>query len=140
VDDGLPPEIHETSLDRRAIELALQGLDGVVNDRRFGTANGLSVEGAREPIFNAPGVHVWGKTGTATAPPLIPKNAPRDSEGNPIPARKGDHAWVTVLVGREGDRPRYAISVMMEYAGSGGKVSGPLANQIIHALIAEGYL
>ena len=45
-----------------------------------------------------------------------------------------------ILVGREGDRPRYVISVVIDYGGSGGKVSGPIANQIIHALIAEGYL
>ncbi len=140
IDDGLAPEITETSFDRRGIELALKGLDGVVNDTSFGTAHGLTIEGKRERIFNAPGVHVWGKTGTATAPPLIPSDAPLDSEGDPIPARQGDHAWVTVLVGPEGDRPRYAISVIMEYAGSGGRVSGPLANQIIHALIEEGYL
>jgi penicillin-binding protein 2 len=37
-------------------------------------------------------------------------------------------------------RPRYVISVIMEYAGSGGRVSGPIVNQIIHALRAEGYL
>jgi hypothetical protein len=35
---------------------------------------------------------------------------------------------------------KYAIAVVMDYAGSGGKVSGPICNQIIHALIAEGYL
>jgi penicillin-binding protein 2 len=29
---------------------------------------------------------------------------------------------------------------MVEYGGSGGKVSGPIANQVIYALIAEGYL
>ena len=34
--------------------VALQGRDGVVNDRSFGTANGLTIEGKREPIFNAP--------------------------------------------------------------------------------------
>ena len=43
-----------------------------------------------------------------------------------------------MLAGR--DRPRYAIAVVIDYGGSGGKVSGPIANQIIHALIAEGYL
>jgi penicillin-binding protein 2 len=46
-----------------------------------------------------------------------------------------------VLVGNTAEaRPRYAISVMMEYAGSGGKVSGPIVNQIIAALKGEGYL
>jgi cell division protein FtsI/penicillin-binding protein 2 len=83
---------------------------------------------------------VWGKTGTADASPLV--HDPDGPEG-PQPRRKvrdGDHSWFVVLVGREGGPPRYAIAVLMEYAGSGGKVSGPICNQIIHALIAEGYL
>ena len=55
-------------------------------------------------------------------------------------ARSGDHSWFVVLVGPAGQGPKYAIAVVMEYAGSGGKVSGPICNQIIHALRAEGYL
>ena len=31
-------------------------------------------------------------------------------------------------------------AVMAEYGGSGGRVSGPVANQIVHALADEGYL
>lgn len=55
--------------------------------------------------------------------------------------RWGDHSWFVVLVGHEDDqRPLYAIAVMMEYAGSGGKVSGPIVAQIIRALQTEGYL
>ena len=54
--------------------------------------------------------------------------------------RTNDHSWFAALVAPEGDRPRYAICVLMEHAGSGGRVSGPVTNQIIHALIAEGYL
>jgi cell division protein FtsI/penicillin-binding protein 2 len=55
--------------------------------------------------------------------------------------RWGDHSWFVVLVGpKTENRPKYAIAVMMEYAGSGGKVSGPIVNQIILALKAEGYL
>lgn len=141
IDDGSPPVIRETDFDRRSIQAALDGLDGVVNNSSYGTAHSLTTETGRERIFNAPGVRVWGKTGTATAPPIMSED-PDGDEGpaKPIALREGDHAWVTVLVGPEGDRPRYAISVIMEYAGSGGRVSGPLANQIIHALIAEGYL
>ena len=54
--------------------------------------------------------------------------------------REGDHSWFVILVGEEGRRPEYAVSVVMEYAGSGGRVSGPIANQIVRALKAEGYL
>ena len=32
------------------------------------------------------------------------------------------------------------MAVLLEHGGSGGKSAGPIANQVIHALIAEGYL
>ncbi len=155
------PEPRDLRLDSRAVAAAIEGLRRSVNEQA-GTGHHLTFAGGvREPIFNAPGVEVWGKTGTAQAPniyasaaptsePPDEKPTPSDSDGeNPTPPararrgdllREGDHSWFVVLVGPEGDRPRFAISVMMEYAGSGGKVSGPVCNQIIHALIAEGYL
>ena len=54
------------------------------------------------------------------------------------PSSVGDHSWFVVLAGT--DRPKYAISVIIEYGGSGAKVSGPIANQVVHALQDEGYL
>ncbi len=155
------PEPVNLNLDPRALEQALEGLKASANDER-GTGHHLSLEGGvREPHFNAKGVQIWGKTGTATAPTIyVSQGDPlydrafdpltlgmqaddltiRAPEGKRI-LRWGDHSWFVTLVGRAGEnRPRYAISVMMEYAGSGGKVSGPIMNQIIHALIAEGYL
>lgn len=140
IDDGRPPEIHETSLDRRAIAATLEGLHRVVSDASNGTAHHLTLETGREPIFNVPGVTVWGKSSTAQAPPIFPEEPALDAEGKPIPVRSGDHAWFTALAGREGDRPRFAVSVIVEYGGSGGRVAGPIVNQIIHALVAEGYL
>ena len=140
INDGLGPQVHETSFDRRGIQLALAGIDGVVNDRAHGTAEHLTLETGREPLFNTPGVHVWGKSGPAQAEPLTLKGPPLDENGQEIPIRWGEHAWFTALVGREGDRPRYAISVIMEHAGSGGRASGTIVNQIIRALVDEGYL
>ena len=140
INDGSPARIREHSFDRRAIAAALEGLDGVVNNKDFGTAEHITINGRREPIFNTPGMHVWGKSGTAQAPAIYLDPAPLDDAGNRIPIRHGEHAWFNILVGREGDRPRFAISVIMEYGGSGGRVSGPIANQIVRALIAEGYL
>lgn len=120
-----------------AVDEAMRGLALAVTDSR-GTGHHLVIDGVREPIFNAPGVSIWGKTGTAAARRAV--SGP-DGEGPDGPLVVDmDHSWFVVLVGRQGDRPRYALSVVMEYAGSGGKVSGPIVNQIIHALIAEGYL
>ena len=132
----------DLGLNRRSVAEALEGLSLSVNHLN-GTghhltyaANGIS---RREPIFNMPGVDVWGKTGTATAPDV---RWDPDGDG-PMPAeivRTGDHSWFVVLVGPKGQGPRYAIAVVMDYAGSGGRVSGPITNQILWALRAEGYL
>ncbi|MCB9844622.1 MAG: hypothetical protein H6811_01350 [Phycisphaeraceae bacterium] len=123
-------------------EAVLDGLAGVVRDPRNGTAHHITFpdDGRREPIFNVPErISLWGKTGTATAPLQFDDandNGRRDAAERII--RQGDHSWFVLLAGV--DRPQYAIAVLMEYAGSGARVSGPIANQIVHALIAEGYL
>lgn len=139
VRDGAPPTVEDVGLDPRGVDDALQGLFEVVNNARFGTGQHLTIQGVAEPIFNAPGIAVWGKTGTATAPDI---RVDPDDDG-PLPERvvySGDHSWFVVLAGDRGGRARYVIAVVMDYAGSGGRVSGPIANQIIHALVAEGYL
>lgn len=122
----------------RAVEEALGGLaDGV--RETYGTAHHIIVNGAREDTFNVPGARVLAKTGTAQANPF--KGDDPDGDG-PLeaPTFKLDHAWCVALVGDEGGPPRYAIAVVTEYGGSGGKVSGPVANQIVQALVEEGYL
>jgi cell division protein FtsI/penicillin-binding protein 2 len=143
-----------------ALAEAYLGLEASVSGKR-GTGNGIQVEpapGPKESFFNAPNVVVWGKTGTATAPDLKVKEAVNEvdgEDGNEVGGRRGetarvvrsgDHSWFVVLAGPKvggagsGVKMKYAIAVVMDYAGSGGKVSGPICNQIIHALIAEGYL
>jgi penicillin-binding protein 2 len=133
-----PPEGADLKLDPRVVDEAMEGLRLSVEDSE-GTGHHITMPGGhRENIFNAPGVRVWGKTGTAAASPII---GDPDGETGPEPRQvlaAGDHSWFVVLVGR--DRPRYVISVVTDFGGSGGKVSGPICNQIIHALIAEGYL
>lgn len=119
-----------------AVSEALQGLWFVINDPA-GSGHHLGGVLEREPIFTVPNVKIWGKTGTATAPDL---RIDPDGDG-PFPpqvVRSGDHSWFVVLAGR--DRPQYAISVVIEYGGSGGKVSGPIANQIVKALVDEGLM
>lgn len=136
--DGSPPDVDEFTIDARVLDEALRGLHDAVTDRE-GTGSTISVPSGREPIFNVPGVSVAGKTGTATAPPLL---FDPDGEG-PEPrrvVRTGDHSWFVVLAGPEGGQHEYAVAVIIEYGGSGGRVAGPVTNQVLHALVAEGYL
>lgn len=159
IDSGALPETTDLHLDPRALKQGMEGLWKSVNEHD-GTGNHVQFpDGSTVDHFNAPTVQVWGKTGTAEAPSITVKPGdPLYDQGVEVyvedrgvrklkfppgvkALRQGDHSWFVVLVGHSGeDRPKYAISVMMEYAGSGGKVSGPIVNQIIHALIKEGYL
>ncbi len=136
----LVPKGEDLHLDPRGVAMALDGLDLVVNDPR-GTANHLPMLGD-EKIFTLPGVHVIGKSGTATAAPLrIDSNHDgRITQADQI-VRTGDHAWFIGMVRRDdAPRPQYVVAVVMEYGGSGGAVAAPIANQILYAMRAEGYL
>ncbi|HVZ93732.1 MAG TPA: penicillin-binding transpeptidase domain-containing protein, partial [Phycisphaerales bacterium] len=137
------PATRRLTLDPRAVDAGLEGLRRAVNDTEIGTGEHLSyttaMGGGKEKIFTAPGVSVWGKTGTAEAPDIVAD--PDGPEGQPPSTmRSGDHSWFVILVGPEHGPARYAVAVIMEYAGSGARVSGPIANQVIMALKAEGYL
>jgi penicillin-binding protein 2 len=86
-------------------------------------------EGLREVVANPRGtgravrlkeISIAGKTGTA------------EVSGRP------DHAWFAGYV--PADNPRYAFAVVLEHAGSGGKVAGPVARKLVEAMLAEGLL
>lgn len=146
VRDGRAPMVRDIGLPSWAVRDALEGLHQVVTNVSFGTGRAITYHDMgpqKVPIFNAPGIKVWGKTGTATAPALLFDPDKTEDDNGPQPpriVRQGDHSWYVTLVAPQGEGPQYAIAVIVEYAGSGGRVSGPINNQIIHALIEEGYL
>lgn len=140
VSDGPAPSPTDLGLESGAVGDALEGLRLAV-EGEHATGRVIPFEGGvDEAIFNTPGVRVVGKTGTADAPDTrIDPDGP-DGPKPAMIARAGDHSWFVILVGPTGERPRYAVSVVMDYAGSGAKVSGPICNQIVRALVDEGYL
>ena len=156
---GLPRQAYHTGVTPEAVAEALSGMwksanEGAVHpggrDVVAGTTyrlawNDGSGNGTRrEPIFNTPGVRVWGKSGTAQASPL--REAFDDDGDGRIDrrgeiVRSGNHAWTVVLAGPEGlGRPTLSVVVLVEYGGSGGKAAAPIVNQILRAAKAEGYL
>ncbi len=128
----------DLGLNQTAVQKALEGLRQAVSET-YGTGNHVTLEdGRQEPISSVPGVRLWAKSGTAQAPPLKVDN---DKDGTSDATVKTDHAWFVGLAGNESDRqPRYAIAVLIEYGGSGGKTAGPVAAEIIRSLVREGYL
>lgn len=142
-----PQQRTELGISAAAIRKALAGLHGSANEKR-GTTFETTMEmpdGTRrtDRIFNVAedvdkgggGISIWAKSGTADAPPF--KADPRDQGADDT--FDGDHAWCVFLAG-VGQTPKYAVSVVVEHGGSGGRVAGPVANQVVWALIAEGYL
>lgn len=120
-----------------AIDAALKGLRGSVNED-YGTGHHITLEGGRrERLFDFDDLEVWGKTGTATAPLLALDG---DQDGTPETRVRTDHAWFVGLVGEKGGAPRFAVAVLLENGGSGGKVAGPMGAAVIRAIAAEGYL
>ena len=140
-DAALPPDRRTGSLSipAEARRRALEGLRQAV-ESSHGTGHHVRYgDGTREAIFDLPGVRVMGKTGTAQAPPLV---WDEDGDGRRERSIRGlDHAWFVGLAGdRDDEAPRYAVAVLVEYGGSGGKTAGPVAEQVVQALLDEGYL
>jgi penicillin-binding protein 2 len=124
------PMREDLGIPRGAIDAALRGLRASVREN-YGTGHHITLEGGdREELFAIDGLEIWGKTGTATAPKLKVGDAMVQT----------DHAWFVGLVGEAGSAPRYAIAVVLDHGGSGGKVAGPMAAAAMRALAAEGYL
>ena len=142
-----------------AVDRALRGMDRSANyrgtdGRNRGTTYWIGfADGSHERVFNTPHVQVLAKSGTAQPMPLRRTFAggetkrdgttarPGDYDPDGVILREGYHAWVIALVQPEGEpRPTHAIACVVEYGGSGGRTAGPIVNQIIRALAAEGYL
>lgn len=114
---------------------------------RQGTTHHLShpvvAEVNGKPIFNVTGVRVMAKSGTADPGKYrwIDYNRDGELQEDEIERSLRDHAWVVALVQPDGaSQPTHAIAVVVEYAGSGGQIAGPIVNQIVHALQRHEYL
>jgi len=135
--DDQSPVVRDLGISSSAVAEVLGGLRDAVTNPEYGSAYEFRYpDGTRERMFDIQGIAFFGKTGTAQAPDITEET----ETGEKVVIRSGDHSWFVILAGPEGKRPLYAVSVVMEYAGSGGRVSGPIANQIVRALVAEGYL
>ena len=97
----------------------LQGMRGAVHSED-GTARGLG------PGFEAIGVEVAGKTGTAQ----VVRLSRATKEGKEQNERLKDHSLFIGFAPFED--PQIAVAVVIENAGSGSAVAAPLAGRIMH--------
>lgn len=88
-----------------------EGLERVVADRR----------GTGYKTVRLEEISIAGKTGTAE-----------------VGAGRPDHAWFAGYV--PADQPRFAFAVVLEYAGPGGREAGPVARQLVQAMLKHGLL
>ena len=109
-----------------AVETALAGMRESV---RSGTASEMRLAGRqRESLMDLSDIPggsptVWAKTGTAQI------------------TNGASHGWYAGLVAPSGsETPRYAFAVIIEHGNSGAPSAGPVANQLLRQLAAEGYL
>ncbi|MEE2819931.1 MAG: penicillin-binding transpeptidase domain-containing protein [Planctomycetota bacterium] len=123
----------DLQLSKESVDIALLGLQDSIQ-KRHGTGSLLRHSASSEErIFTIDGVKLWGKTGTAEAPPFY-------IEGFDNPIVGLDHSWFLVMAApAEHDRPSIVVAVLVENGGSGGRVAGPIANQVLYALQREGY-
>jgi penicillin-binding protein 2 len=100
-----------TASERTSLAWVRRGLEAVV----------AHPQGTGYKSVRTPEVRIAGKTGTA------------ETGGH-----RPDHAWFAGYV--PADRPRVAFVVMLEHAGSGGQVAGPVAREFVHAMLRAGLL
>lgn len=109
-----PPRLrHRLRVSEEALIELSRGLLGTVNDK-LGTAYGHRPEGFL----------VAGKTGTAQIRGGR-KEEPDGTAWHPL----RDHAWFAGYA--PADDPEFAIVVLIEHGGSGGRVAAPIAVQIL---------
>jgi penicillin-binding protein 2 len=116
-----PAALPEIGVDPEHLALVLEGMNEVVNGGR-GTA--------RSAALALPGVTMAGKTGTSQVRRITKaERASGAYKRKERPREERDHALFVCFAPVE--RPRYAISVVVEHGESGARTAGPIAKDIM---------
>ena len=117
---GAPPRVYASlGFKPQFIDAVRRGMTAVVNDDG-GTGSAARLD---------TGETVAGKTGTSQVSRL---SAERQGE---LPWEQRDHALFVAYV--PADKPRYALSVIIEHGGGGGSTAAPIARDLLAAVLAR---
>ena len=121
-EDGAPtPVFPDLGVPEAHLAVVRQGMFDVVNSG-IGTARG-----ARTGV---PGLEVCGKTGTAQVRRISRAERRRGVLRNEdLPWKYRDHALFVAYA--PADRPRYAVSVIIEHGIAGGRYAAPIARDVL---------
>ncbi|TRW96571.1 penicillin-binding protein 2 [Paracoccus sp. M683] len=129
--DGVPQPIAEAEdlgLAEAHLALARRGMEAVMNSNR-GTA-------MRSRIIT-PEWHMAGKTGTSQVRNITAAERARGVMRNDqLPWNRRDHALFVCYAPYE--KPRYAVSLVVEHGGGGSAVAAPIARDILLFALAGG--
>ncbi|MEZ5937820.1 MAG: penicillin-binding protein 2 [Hyphomonadaceae bacterium] len=131
-----PTVIDLGDLKPETLDIVRGGMHGVTSEAG-GTAyyylNGGQVDPNGELPAPYTGCNMAGKSGTAQV--RVITAAERDSRGRAIsndklPWKLRDHAWFIAFAPY--DKPRYAVSVLLEHGVSGSGAAAPIARDLLH--------
>ena len=103
-----------------------------VKDAMFGSTNeqyGTSYKSRYED----PKYQFAGKTGTSQVKKITEEQRDLEIDTKDIPYEERDHALFVAFAPYK--NPRYAISILIEHGGSGGKVAAPIDKKLIKLII-----
>ena len=116
-----PPPFADLDLPANHLAAVRRAMDAVVNDRR-GTARRSRIE--------QEGWEMAGKTGTSQVRRItLAERAQGVTKNEDLPWHRRDHALFVAYAPVE--KPRYAISVVVEHGGGGSKAAAPIARDIM---------
>ena len=115
------PVFRPLKIRRAALEIVRRGMDAVANNKR-GSAYRYAI---REP-----GLALAGKTGTSQVRRISKRERGTGVlKNHQRPWRERDHALFVAYA--PVDKPRYAISVVVEHGGAGSSVAAPIARDVL---------
>ena len=104
----------------------------IIQDAMFGSTNEIMGTSYRSRITD-PKYQFAGKTGTAQVKRITERERELDLKTLDIPYEQRDHALYIAFGPYKS--PRYALSIIIEHGGSGGKIAAPLAKEIFKLVI-----